>query len=53
MRGLVVCQDRSLDESLLGDDYLRSDRCVHGSVVAEASGARAVKNSERTAAVPT
>ena len=38
MRGLVVCQDRSLDEGLLGDDYLRSDRCVHGSAVAEASG---------------
>ena len=37
-RRLVVCQDRLLDEGVLGDDRVRSDCCVHGFAVAEASG---------------
>jgi hypothetical protein len=37
-RRLAVRQDWVLDEGLLGDDRVRSDCCVHGFAVAEASG---------------
>lgn len=36
--GLAIRQNRFLDESVLGDDYLRSDCRVHGFAVAQASG---------------
>jgi len=36
-RRLDVCQDRFLDEGLLGDECARSGGCVHGAAVAEAS----------------
>ena len=42
-RRLAVCQDRLLDEGLLGDDCVRSGRGVHGFAMAETSGSRVRK----------
>src|ERR1700691_5166410 len=37
-RGMAICEDGVVDESLLGHDRMRSDCRVYGSVVAEAAG---------------